>query len=88
MNLLALVAVLSSAPGPQSSLEQAVRACGMQSGDKVTLGVTLAHGKVKSVRTVFKNVAEQSVRECVVGAARAHEFGAQAPERFTLTVSI
>ena len=91
MNTLALVVALASVPSQTSqankALEEAVLECGLQSGGKVTMGVALEHGKVKSVKPVFKNVREASVRECVVDVTRGYQFDLTGPERFTIVVN-
>ncbi|MFT3710443.1 MAG: hypothetical protein QM817_22700 [Archangium sp.] len=91
MNTLALLVAIASVPSQSAvsnkALEDAVLACGMQSGGKVTMGVALEHGKVKSVKPVFKNVREASVRECVLEVTRGYQFDLTGPERFTIVVS-
>jgi hypothetical protein len=91
MNTLALLVALASVPSQSAlankTLEEAVLACGLQSGGKVTMGIALEHGKVKRVKPVFKNVREAAVRECVLEVTRGYQFELTGPERFTVVVS-
>ncbi len=87
MRTLAVVLVLCSGVNAlASSLEDKILACGLESGAKVTLGVAIENGKVKSVRPVFKSVREPEVRECVLVATRSHSYE-RANDRFTVVVS-
>lgn len=91
MNTLALLVAIASVPSQSmvqnKALTDAVLACGLEAGGKVTLGIALEHGKAKSVRPVFKNVREASVRECVMEVTRGYQFEINGPERFTIVVA-
>ncbi|MBL8910497.1 MAG: hypothetical protein JNM17_07310 [Archangium sp.] len=91
MNTLALLVAIASVPSQSAlqnkALTDAVLACGLEAGGKVTMGIAIEHGKVKSVRPVFKNVREASVRECVMEVTRGYQFDLTGPERFTIVVA-
>lgn len=86
MRILALAVVLLGVNAVASSLEEKILACGLENGAKVTLGVAIENGKVKSVRPVFKSVREPEVRECVLLATRSHSWERE-NDRFTVVVT-
>ena len=79
MRTLAVVLVVCCVNAMPSSREDKL----LERGAKVTLGVAIENGKVKSVRPVFKSVREPEVRECVLVATRSHSY----EDRFTVVVS-